>query len=396
MPALVLLLGAGLASDLSASFFQTSLLLHLFRSSESPSLLGGVTLAASLPMLAATAGARAWARRHDRMHLITSLQAVRVPVTLLALLLASRGVAWLLLCQALVGALSAVHNPTRQSLVSAVVPASRRPLANSAMATATILPAVLGPAACALVFARYGFETPVAVSAVLCAAAVLAASPLRRCLASRDGEDMPAPLRLTPFHASRSTSIRCLLLLSLVGGTAGAMVGPLLRPFVADALLGDDGTYAQLHVAFGAGALLGPVLAPWALARFSAGRLLATGFLVEGALMLVWTQQHVLLCSLGVFFLWGVVIFALLPCQATYVQGVAGAHSLDVFIALDQATYAAQIAAGVIVIVAGDASAPGTLLTAAAAAYLVAVVALLSGRGGRALRLQDPATVSPR
>src|SRR5439155_9209867 len=107
--------------------------------------------------------------------------------------------------------------------------------------------------------------------------------------------------------------------LTLTAGTALGLLVPLLRPFVDQALHGGDLTYARLVGAFGLGGLVGPWVGYRAGRALGSGRALLLGFAVEATLMLLWSRVTSPLYSYAILFIWGANIFAMIPCQTTYV-----------------------------------------------------------------------------
>jgi hypothetical protein len=95
-----------------------------------------------------------------------------------------------------------------------------------------------------------------------------------------------------------------------------------------------------------------------------------------------------------VLFFWGVNIFALIPCQTTYVQRyVDKAYLGRTFALLDQATFVPEILGAMLVTAIGTRVRAADVLTLAGLLYLAVVVSSLGTSGSRLLRRRGTAPV---
>jgi predicted MFS family arabinose efflux permease len=173
----------------------------------------------------------------------------------------------------------------------------------------------------------------------------------------------------------------------MAAGLAVGVVIPLLRPFVTDALGAGDATYALILGCFGLGGLVGPGLAMVAMRWIGLGRVLLAGFFVEAAVMLIWSRTTVPALSGAVFGVWGAFVFALIPCEHTYLHARTNpALMARTFALMDQAMYATQIVGMLVVIAVGNSVRPQALVTAAALLYLAIVAASWRRSGARLVR----------
>jgi predicted MFS family arabinose efflux permease len=338
------------------------------------------------------------AERMDRRRLMMACDLVR-----LSLVLALPWTDRVALLLALAGALSAataVFSPARQAMIPALVPTQKLDLANSLIGGSQSAIFLLGPLLGAWLYVAGGLRPVVTLDA----ASYLVSFALLWGLGPR-----VEPRRLAPeqrrfwrdlaegvTQVGRRPDLALLLALSMAAGLAVGVVIPLLRPFVGDSLSEGDATYAVILGCFGIGGLVGPWLAMLAMRWIGLGRALLAGFLIEATLMLIWSRTGDVAVNGAVFGVWGAFVFALIPCEHTYLHAqTSPALMARTFALMDQAMYATQIVGGVIVIAVGNAVRPSTLVTVVAVFYLAVVVARWRSSGARLVRsvgrLTDPA-----
>lgn len=98
---------------------------------------------------------------------------------------------------------------------------------------------------------------------------------------------------------------------------------PLLRPFIAEVLSGNDYTYAMLIGCFGVGRAVGAAV--WLLGgcRLGLGLTLTLCFVLEPLTLMVWSRISSVTGSAALLFLWGVNVFAMIPCYTSYLHTYA-------------------------------------------------------------------------
>jgi len=395
----LLLLLASLLSDIGSYTTQTAVTLYVYRiSGQSAASLGLSTLAHLLPYGLASPLGGVCAERYSRKWVMILNDALRIPLVLL--LGAAGSLPGVIGLQACVSASTAVFAPSRQSIIPELVPERHLNLANSLSGGALSLVHVLGPVlGAALYIAADGLRWAVLVDAASYAvsALLLLAIPYRRRAGAEAGGGFVADVLGGLRYARGAPDLLQLLLLTLAAGTAVGVMMPLLRPFVSEALGGGDATYARLIGAFGAGGLVGPFLAFLAGRRLGPGRVVLLGCLAEACLMFAWTRIGHAGLSSAVLFVWGVIIFAVLPNQSTYLQAHVDREYLGrTFALLDQCTMLPQVVgAGVVILLGGSLSSP-LIITGASLMYLLVAALSLSTRGGRLMRSRRPAPPAAR
>ncbi|HVE81931.1 MAG TPA: MFS transporter [Myxococcales bacterium] len=389
-----LLLLASLLSDIGSFITQTAVTLYVYRlSGQSAVSLGLSTLANLLPYGVASPLGGVCAERYSRKWVMVANDAIRLPLTLL--LAVTTNLWGIYGLQACVSASTAVFTPSRQSIIPDLVPERHLNLANSVSGGALSLVHVLGPVmGAALFIAGDGLRWAVLVDAASYAASALLLLPIpsARRPAAEKREGVVAEVVAGLRYARGAPDLMQILVLSLAAGTAVGILLPLLRPFVTEALGGNDATYAQLIGAFGLGGLVGPFVAFLAARRLGPGKVVLLGCLAEASLMLTWTRIGHPAWSCAVLFVWGVVIFAVIPNQQTYLQTYVDRDYLGrAFALLDQSTMLPQVlGAGVVALIGGRLSSP-LIITGAAVMYLVVAALVVPTRGGRLLRSRRPA-----
>ncbi|MBI3735608.1 MFS transporter, partial [Candidatus Sumerlaeota bacterium] len=179
----------------------------------------------------------------------------------------------------------------------------------------------------------------------------------------------------------------CILLTLMTSGTAIGLLVPLLRPFIEEVLHGTDRTYGQIIGAFGAGGIVGPLAGYWAGRRLGLGKTLLVAFFVEALLLILWSRIGSIPLSCAVLFVWGVVIFTMIPCYMSYVHTYARPEYMGrVFALLDQSHFMPQILGASLIIILGNYLPSQLILTCAGIAYLLVVLMMRPTPGARLLR----------
>jgi predicted MFS family arabinose efflux permease len=385
-----LLFIAGILSDIGGFATQTALVLYIYKlTGGNASYMGLMSLATLLPMVLSAPIGGVWAERYSRLRVMISNDLIRVPVVLL--MMATRSVWLLMLLQAVVCATTALFMPSRQSILPEVVPPAHLQLGNALNGAVISVMHVLSPILGAVLYARAGSLTYVAsveALAYLSSAILLSQlrEPPRQRGAKRDA-GMWANI-VDGFRYVRSEpDLRQIFIILLASGMVTGLVIPLLRPFVKEALGGNDHSYAALLAWFGAGGLLGPLLG-FLLGRvLGLGRTLSLFFLLDALLFTVWSRSTTMWTAGSLLFAWGLVMFAFIPCYTSYLHTYAQREFMGrTFALFDQTNYSPQIVAAGLITALGDRLPVMKLLTAAGLAYLGIVLITLPSQGGRRLR----------
>jgi MFS family permease len=385
-----LLLTGSFLSEIGSQATQTALVLQIFALSGGNVVhMGLTTLAGALPGLLVAPAAGVLADRVDRRRLMIACDLARIPLVIA--LGATARVPALLALTGAIAACTTIFTPARLACVPALVPPERLPLANSLAGWSQSAILLLAPIVGAALFVSGGLRRVAVVdgaSYVISLLCLLALGPIAAVSASPPRRGAWFGDVLTGLRYMRDRmDLWALLRLAVAAGLAIGVVLPLLRPFVATALRADDRAYANLLVSFGLGGLIGPALALLAMRRLSIGTAVLIGFAIEAAVMLLWARTTTPLGSAVVFGIWGMFVFALIPCQHTYLhRRVPDRYMARSFAAIDQAFEGAHIIGSGLVVLLGSRMSPARLVATAATVYLAVVALSALGRGGRALR----------
>jgi hypothetical protein len=199
------------------------------------------------------------------------------------------------------------------------------------------------------------------------------------------------------FRYVRSEAdLRQIFIILLASGMAIGLLVPLLRPFIKEALHGDDGTYAALIAWFGAGGLFGPVVGYLVGRTIGLGRMMILCFFLDALVLTLWSRSSAVWRASGGIFVWGIVVFALIPCYTSYLHTYARREFMGrTFALFDQTGYVPQIIAAAIITMLGNRLPVVLILTCAGIAYLAIVVITLPSRGGRLLRERSGGNPEP-
>lgn len=387
-----LLFAAGVLSDLGGFTTQTALVLHVYRlTGQNAAFMGLMALATLVPMVLAAPVGGVWAEKYNRRFIMVINDLLRIPLVLLMMF--TESVAVLLLLQALVCASTALFMPSRQTLIPEVVHPDRLQLANALSGGVLSIVHILGPALGALLYARSGSLRSVVyieAASYLFSAVLLyhLKTPLRpRTSDSDTPRGLWADIKHGLLYVRAEPDLWQIFMILVTAGMAIGLLIPLLRPFIAEVLSGNDHTYAMLIGSFGAGGLLGPLCGYWAGRRLGLGLTLTLCFVLEPLTLMVWSRISSVTGSAALLFLWGVNVFAMIPCYTSYLHTYARREYMGrTFALFDQSTYAPQILAAILVAVLGNRLPTQNFLTGAGAGYLLIVLLTFGTAGARLLR----------
>lgn len=388
-PFYLLFLG-GVLSDIGGFATTTALVLHIYKlTGGNASYMGLMALATLLPMVMSAPVGGVWAERHPRLRLMITNDLVRVPLVLL--LMATQSVWLLLLLQALVCATTALFMPSRQSILPEILKPEQIELGNALNGGVLSIVHVLSPILGAMLYARSGSLRYLVVTEA--AAYLLSALLLSRLkepprqTEERSHAGLWADIVEGLRYVRGEPDLRVILAILAVSGLALGLLTPLLRPFVKEALHGDDRTYASLIAWFGAGGLFGPPVGYMLGRVLSLGRTLVLCFFLEALVLTLWSRATTEWQANAGLFTWGLVTFALLPCYTSYLHLYARKELMGrTFALFDQTSYSSQILAAALIAALGNRLPVTTMLTAAGIGYLGIVVVTLPSTGGRLLR----------
>jgi predicted MFS family arabinose efflux permease len=253
---------------------------------------------------------------------------------------------------------------------------------------------VLGPVLGAMLYARTGALTGVVIieaATYACSALMLINLP-RFVHAAKSGRGRGFRREIMDglrYVKSEPDLRQIFTMLSAAGMTVGLFL-TLLRPFISEVLHGDDRTYATLVSAFGLGGMLGPLFGFWAGRRLGLGRMLTLCFCLEPILLVLWSRTESVGPSAALLFLWGVDVFALIPCYTSYLHIYSRKdHMGRTFALFDQSAYVPQIIAAAVVTFLGNRLPTQNILTTVGLGYLLIMLGTLGTHGSRLLRVRN-------
>lgn len=387
-----LLFVAGVLGDLGGFATQTALTLHIYKLTHHDSTyLGLMAIATLLPMILAAPIGGVWAEKGNRTRILTIAVIARVPIVLL-MIPASGSVPALLLLQSALCASVAVAMPARQSLIPELVPESGVQLANALLGGVVSVIHVLGPTVGAYLYVRFDslllvliFEATLYLAAATCIR--IGVREPKRAPQSGPQPSMMSEISDGLNYVLREPDLRQIFMMLVAIGLALGLVVPLLRPFTDEVLHGDDTTYARMMAAFGFGGFIGPFIG-YALGRtIGLGWALTLCFGIDALLVLLFARTSTSWLSHGLLFLWGVEVFALIPCYMSYVHVYAQKKFMArTFALFDQSMYVPQIMSAVLVTAIARRVTAQTLLTIAGLTYVVLLALMSLTAGARLLR----------
>lgn len=382
---------AGVLADLGGFATQTALTIHVYRlTGHDSTYLGLMAIATLLPMIAAAPIGGVWAERGNRTRILTVAVLVRVPIVLL-MMAAANSVAGLLVLQGALCASVAIAMPARQSLIPELVPESSVQLANTLLGGVLSVVHVLGPTLGAYVYETAGgLAGVVAIEAALYLFAALCIGiGLREPARARSDSQGSLATQVADGlrYVLGSPDLRQIFAILLAAGVAIGLLVPLMRPFTQETLHGGDTAYARLMAAFGLGGLVGPIVGLLLGRWLGLGRALSVCFALDALLLLLFARAETPWLSRATLFLWGVEVFALIPCYMSYVHAYAHKdYMARTFSLFDQSVYLPQILSAALVALIGNRVPAQAMLTAAGVIYLLVLAMTSMTAGARLLR----------
>lgn len=396
---------AGILSDIGGFTTHTALVLHVYSlTNGNVTYMGLTALAGLVPMLLAAPLGGVLAERHSRKWVMFSIDIIRIPLVLLMLTTTSS--VWTLLAlQSLISAATAAFNPSRQAIIPDLVGRDRIHLANTINGGAMSVVHVLGPVFGAVVYAKTGTLFWIVIlnaATYAISAAIISMMNYRRDEGAKlGGNDFFRDVYEGFRYVRNEKDLLYLLFILCTSGASVGLLVPLLRPFTDQVLHRGAETYGYLIGAFGAGGMAGPILGYFVGRRLGIGRTIATALAIEAALLIVWSRITDWRLSCLTLFVWGVVIFTMIPCYLSYLHTYSKKEFIGrTFALFDQAHFGPQILGAAIVAMFGGAIPTQKILTIAGVVYLVVVALtwpsshakLLRSRRGEEHKDDEPKT----
>jgi len=388
-----LLFLSGVLSDIGGFSTVTALQVHISKlTGGNAAYMGLISVATLLPMIIAAPIGGVWAERYNRRTIMVLNDLIRIP---LVLLMATTQSVWVLLVlHASICACTALFMPSRQSLIPELVPSEHLLFANSLSGGVISLVHMLGPPLGVLIYRLSGGLLGVALieaMTYLLSALLLLRLPnrIREQSAAASGgliSEVKAGLR----YVASEPDMRQIFVILVTAGVAIGLVMPLLLPFVQQVLHGNDQQYAALIFWFGLGGLIGPFVGHALGQLIGLGKTLLVCALAESVLLTAWSRAETMPLSIALLVLWGVEVFALIPCYTSYLHTYAKKEFMGrTFALFDQAVYIPQILSAMVVVLLGSKLPTQAILTTAGLCYFVIIFCSLWSKGARRLMNHD-------
>lgn len=384
-----LLFVSGVLSDIGGFSTVTALQVHISKLTDgNASFMGLISVATLLPMIIAAPIGGVWAERANRRTIMVVNDLIRIP---LVLLMATTQSVWLLLLlHACICACTALFMPSRQSLIPELVPSEHLLFANSLSGGVISIVHMLGPPLGVLLYRVSGGLTGVVVMegiSYLVSALLLLRLPSRpRAAPSEASQGMLHEVAAGFRYVLFAPDLRQIFIILVTAGVAMGLVMPLLLPFVHEVLHGSDQQYASLIFWFGLGGIIGPFVGHALGQRLGLGKTLLGCALTEAALLTLWSRADRMWLSIALLVLWGVEVFALIPCYTSYLHTYAKKEFMGrTFALFDQAVYIPQILSAFVVVLLGSRLPTQGILTTAGICYFTIIFASMWTLGARTL-----------
>lgn len=389
-----LLFLSGVLSDIGGFSTVTALQVHVSHLTDgNAAYMGLISVATLLPMVLAAPIGGVWAEKYNRRTVMVINDLLRIP---LVLLMATTQSVWLLLLlHAAICACTALFMPSRQSLIPEVVPSEHLLLANSLSGGVISIVHMLGPPLGVFLYRATGGLFGVAI---IEAVAYLTSALLLWRLPSKPSQTKPGPAAsnmMAEIHAGfryvvREPDLRQIFTILLTAGFAIGLLMPLLLPFVQQVLHGTEKDYASLIFWFGLGGMIGPFVGHALGQRLGLGWTLLLCSLTEALLLTAWSRVEHYPLSVALLVIWGIEVFALIPCYTSYLHTYARREYMGrTFALFDQAVYAPQILSATLIVALGSKLPTQAILTAAGLCYFTIIFATMWSQGARKLMAND-------
>lgn len=388
-----LLFVSGVLSDIGGFSTVTALQVHISKlTGGNASFMGLISVATLLPMIIAAPIGGVWAERGNRRTIMVLNDLIRIPLVLL--MATTQSVPLLLLLHAGICACTALFMPSRQSLIPELVPSEHLLFANSLSGGVISIVHMLGPPLGVLLYRIGGGLTGVVVMeavSYLASALLLLNLPNRpRAAPSEASQGMLHDVAAGFRYVLRAPDLRQIFIILVTAGAAMGLVMPLLLPFVHEVLHGSDQQYASLIFWFGLGGIVGPFVGHALGQKLGLGKTLLGCALTEAALLTLWSRAEHPWISVALLVLWGVEVFALIPCYTSYLHTYAKKEFMGrTFALFDQAVYVPQILSAMVVVVLGSKIPTQGILTTAGICYFSIIFLSMWTQGARTLMEND-------
>jgi len=287
-----------------------------------PAAVGGVLIAAAVPVLVVGPIAGVYVDRHDRHQILVLSNLVQAVAIGSLLIIPALGdnlstgakLTWIYTAIALTNAAGQFFTQARMVMIVRTIPDGLRTAAFSVQGSANNVLNIIGPPLAAPLLFTAGIGWALAINA----SSFLASSALLRVVR---WDSAPAPSTLKQsFWASLIEGVRAIasnrvilaITIAVTIATLGAGAGNVLEVFfVTDVLHRPASLLGVISMAFAAGSITGMSTAPWLERRIGAARIFVWGLALSGLAMILYSRTTELVPAMLLFFLLAVPLGAL-------------------------------------------------------------------------------------
>jgi predicted MFS family arabinose efflux permease len=381
---------AGLLSFTGSEMSRIALLLYLVSARDS---VAGVAVLVALKTLAAALVAPAAGVIVDRLDKRTVMIAADLArAVFMTTVLVAPVPPVIYVMATLESMATAIFEPARSATIPLVVARPDIAAANGLHRTAMNLTMMAGPIAGAELFTLAGLRATLAIDVLTYLASAVLIARCRVCSAPVDtSAARPAfadEIREGWDYLRSDSALLQLAWLFFVSMLCGGLWVPIAPFFVRDTLGASERLLGVQLAAFGAGGIVGGLIASRLIARFDKGTVLFGALLGEGALLTLYALITVPSVSSLILFGWGAAVALIGVAGYSIVQTTVEARLLGRIVAtLQQGESLAMLLAMYVAVVLADGLGGQVTLLLAGLGYFWMVAGASFTRAGRSLRL---------
>jgi MFS family permease len=328
-----LLFVSGLVSGLGDWFLIIALPFYVYGLTGSAVASGGTFIAESLPSLIFGSFAGVFVDRWDRRMTMIVADSLRAVLLLGLLAVHSRETVWIIYVVSFVQAtIGRFFNPAKGAFVPAIVAKEDLLVANSLLSVSNQFTMLVGPTLGGIALALFGLSTAIVVDSAsflisaITIGFVAVARPTGKELIPLEGRASSAWANVWRDYRSglaliRHNSIVIALLLAMgICSFGQGIINVQLIPWVKDVLHGDSLIFGWVVTAQAIGGLIGGLALGSVGKAFSPTKVIATGLVVSGLLLIAASNTTVLPVVLFLFALIGIAVVVLFVRLQTLLQ----------------------------------------------------------------------------
>lgn len=374
-------------STLGSQISRIALILYLFELERSAGLLALLVILETVPGTLAAPFAGALADRYSKRRLMIAADLARMAAVLMVCL--QPAVGGICAAAVLLSLATSCFQPAKLATVPQVVRRHEVPQANGWIQSSGNLALIAGPIVGAQLFFQSGLIMTLLLDALSYLVSALLIMGLPQSRAGRQAKPRAshwAEIREGWAYMNRNFFILQMVMLFFVSLLCTGLWLPLAPFFIEEALNGPQHLLGWQVGVTGIGAVLGALWAPFWMRRFGKGRTLSGALVLEGAVMVLYSQVHHPTASLAIMVLWGLAVSGIMvPFYSILQTDISRRFQGRVFAVVTQSENLALVTAmGVAVLLQGAVPA-ATIFLFAGLAYCGLAMAGCLTPGGRLL-----------